>query len=269
MARILKSAGPPPCDVVFALWSGEEEGLLGSEHWAQHPTIPLAKIAANLNLDMVGRAGNGKIQVLGAGTSPEFASWMKAAGEKSGLQLTVSTEGGALGGSSDHQTFLKRKIPALHLFSGLHTDYHKPSDTSDKFEAAGAAKVAVLGVEFVEDMTSAVKLAFVEPKVDAKAKDRQEQVKGGFRAWFGSIPSYSYDGKGVLIDGTSTGSPAERAGFLKGDILMKVGDVKIDNIYDFTYALNLYKPGDVVVVKFQRDAKEQETRVTLSSRELQ
>jgi hypothetical protein len=266
IARLMKAGDPPPCDVVFALWSGEEEGLLGSEYWAQHPTVPFEKIVANLNLDMVGRAGNGKLQVLGAGTSPDFAGWMKAAGERSGLELIVSTEGGALGGSSDHQTFLKRKIPALHLFSGLHADYHKPTDTADKFEASGAAKVAGLGVGFVQRMASAGKLAFVEPKID---KQRQEQIKGGFRAWFGSIPSYSYDGKGVLIDGTSGGSPAERAGFLKGDVLLHVGDVKIDNIYDFTYALQLYKPGDVVVVKFLRDGKDQETRVTLSSRELQ
>ena len=266
IARLMKASAPPPCDVLVALWSGEEEGLLGSEHWATEPTVQFSKVVANLNLDMVGRAGNGKLQVLGAGTSPEFAAWMQDAGAKSGLELTVSTQGGALGGSSDHQTFLKRQIPALHLFSGLHADYHKPSDTADKFEADGAAKVAVLGVDLVDRMASAGKLAFVEPKVD---KERQEQVKGGFRSWFGSIPSYSYDGKGVLIDGTSGGSPAERAGFLKGDVLLGMGDVKFDTIYDFTYALQLYKPGDVVVVKFLRDGKEQEARVTLSTRDLQ
>src|SRR6185436_20197095 len=117
-ARLLRAGGTPPCDVLVALWSGEEEGLLGSDHWTKHPTIPLAKVSANLNLDMVGRAGNGKLQVLGAGTSPPFASWMSDAGKHAGLELTVSTTGGALGGSSDHQSFLKRSIPALHLFSG-------------------------------------------------------------------------------------------------------------------------------------------------------
>lgn len=266
IARLLAGGPQPACDVLFALWSGEEEGLLGSEHWAEHPTIPIASVTANLNLDMVGRAGNGKLQVLGAGTSPVFAAWMKPAGAESDLDLIVSVAGGALGGSSDHQTFLKRGIPALHLFSGLHADYHKPTDDVDKFEAEGTAKVAVLGADFARRMADAGRIAFVEPKVD---KERQEQVKGGFRAWFGSIPSYSYDGEGVLIDGTSGGSPAERAGFLKGDILLAVGDVKIVNIYDFTYALNLYKPGDVVVVKFKRDGADQETKVTLSTRALQ
>ncbi|HEV8112859.1 MAG TPA: M28 family peptidase [Planctomycetota bacterium] len=262
IARLLRAGGTPPCDVLVALWSGEEEGLLGSDHWTKHPTIPLAKVSANLNLDMVGRAGNGKLQVLGAGTSPEFAGWMKEAGAASGLDLTVSTQGGALGGSSDHQSFLKNGIPALHLFSGLHGDYHKPSDTADKFEAAGAAKVAVLGVDFVDRMASAGKLAFVEPKID---KDREQQVQGGFHTRFGAMPSYAYDGKGVLMDGTSGDSPAERAGFLKGDVILGMGDVKIDNVYDLMYALQLFKPGDVVVVKFTRDGKDQETRVTLAS----
>jgi len=266
IARLMAQQEAPACDILFALWSGEEEGLLGSEHWAEHPTIPLRSVTANLNLDMVGRAGNGKLQVLGAGTSPDFAGWVEESGAESGLDLTVSVAGGALGGSSDHQTFLKRSIPALHLFSGLHGDYHKPSDDADKFEAEGAAKVAVFGADLVRRMAEAGRIAFVEPKID---KDRKEQVQGGFRAWFGSIPSYSYDGEGVLIDGTSGGSPAERAGFLKGDVLLGMGDVKIGNIYDFTYALNLYKPGDVVLVKFQRDGADQETRVTLSTRALQ
>lgn len=266
IARLMKARGTPPCDVVFALWSGEELGLLGSEYWAEHPTVPLDKITCNLNLDMVGRAGNGKIQVLGAGTSPDFAEWMKDAGERSGLELIVSTSGNSLGGSSDHQTFLKRKIPALHLFSGLHADYHKPSDTADKFEADGAAKVAELGVVFADDMARETKLAFIEPKID---KEREKETKGGFRCWFGSVPSYSYEGKGVLLDGTSNGSPAERAGLLKGDVLVQVGEIRIDTIYDMVYALQLYKPGDVVLAKYVRDGAMQESRVTLSSRELQ
>jgi hypothetical protein len=265
IARLLEGTSLP-CDVIFALWSGEELGLLGSEHWAEHPTVPLGRVTANLNLDMVGRAGNGKLQVLGAGTSPAFAGWVKRAGVASGLDLTVSVAGGALGGSSDHQSFLKRSIPALHLFSGLHADYHKPSDDADKFEAEGAAKVAVLGADLVRSMTAGGRIAFVAPKVD---RERQEQVQGGFRAWFGSIPSYSYDGEGVLIDGTSGGSPAERAGFLGGDVLLAMGDVKLGNIYDFTYALNLYKPGDVVRVKFRREGALQDTLVTLSTRAMQ
>ena len=289
IARLMKSEREKPdCDVIFALWSGEELGLLGSEHWAAHPTVPIQSVVANLNLDMVGRAGNGKLQVLGAGTSPAFAGWMKEAGAKSALELTVSTSGNALGGSSDHQSFLKRRIPALFLFSGLHADYHKPSDDVDKFEALGASKVAVLGEDLTERMASAGKLDFVDMQVgrnDRKVasnvpkgtsngakpdkENGDEAQSRGMRAWFGSIPSYTFDGHGVLFDGTSQGSPAERAGFLKGDVLIQLGEVDVGNIYDFMYALQLYKPGDVVLARFVRDRAQQEVRVTLASREVQ
>jgi hypothetical protein len=266
IARLLSIGPRPACDVLFTSWSGEELGLLGSEFWANHPTRPLDSIAANLNLDMVGRAGKssgGKLQVLGAGTAEPFASWMDEAGKNAGLDLVVSASGSALGGSSDHATFLKRRIPVLHLFSGLHADYHKPSDTADKVEADGCAKAADLGVDLVRRLCAAEKLAFVEPKVDPKAKT---EMKTAYRAWFGSIPNYAWDKEGVLIDGTSPGSPAEHAGFLKGDVLKQIGDIKLARIDDFQFALQTYKPGDVVVVKFVRDGKDQETRVTLSTR---
>ncbi len=262
MARILSTGPRPACDVLFALWSGEELGLLGSEFWCEHPTVPMASVSANLNLDMVGRADSNKLQVLAAGTAEPFAGWMGDVGTASGLELVVSTSSNMMGGSSDHATFLKRKVPALHLFSGLHADYHKPSDDTERFEAGGAAKVTNLSVDLVRRLCSAGKLAYVEPKVDPNAKE----IKSGFRSWFGSIPNYAWDKGGVLIDGTSAGSPAEHAGFLKGDVLLGIGDISIKTIDDFMFALQTYKPGDVVLVKFARDGKDQETRVTLATR---
>ncbi|MDZ4774508.1 MAG: M28 family peptidase [Planctomycetota bacterium] len=262
MARILSTGPRPACDVVFALWSGEELGLLGSDFWCEHPTVELAGVSANLNLDMVGRADSNKLQVLAAGTATPFASWMDEVGKNAGLELVVSTSSNMMGGSSDHATFLKRKIPALHLFSGLHADYHKPSDDTERFEAPGTAKVTNLSVDLVRRLCAAGKLAYVEPKVDPNAK----VIQSGFRSWFGSIPNYAWDKGGVMIDGTSAGSPAEHAGFLKGDVLIGIGDIKVTTIDDFMFALQTYKPGDVVLVKFTRDGKDQETRVTLSTR---
>ncbi|MFN0242875.1 MAG: M28 family peptidase [Planctomycetota bacterium] len=266
MARTLASGAAPACDVVFALWSGEELGLLGSEHWAVHPTISIAQVTANLNLDMVGRAGSGALQVLGAGTSPAFESWLARAAERAGLTLTVNKSGSAMGGSSDHQTFVKRKIPALHLFSGLHSDYHKPSDDIERFEAEGTARVAHFGALLTLDLARASAIPFVEPKVD---KERDGAPRAGFRTWFGSVPSYVFEGPGVRLDGTSPGSPAERAGLLAGDIVRSIGEVKTESVYDLTYALQLYKPGDVVLVKYERDGAPQEVRLTMATRELQ
>lgn len=262
VARALAAGPQPDCDVLFALWSGEELGLIGSERWAASPEFSRQRIVANLNLDMVGRAGSGKLQVLGAGTGQGFAELLARVGPQSGLELSVSTQGGAMGGSSDHQSFLKRQVPALHLFSGLHSDYHKPSDDAERFEAAGAAKVAVLATMLARELSGLERVAFVQPAIEAG----RERGEGGFRAWFGSVPNYTYGEKGVLIDGTSKGSPAERAGFLAGDVLQWIGDVELSTVSDMVYALQRYKPGDVVLVKYLRDGKPAEVRVTLAMR---
>ena len=263
LARLFVASPPARGEVVFALWSGEELGLLGSEHWARSPTVELAEVCANINLDMVGRAGEGVLQVLGAGTSAVFEEWLAEAGPAAGLELRVSLSGQGLGGS-DHQTFLKRSIPALHLFSGVHTDYHKPSDDTERFEAEGARRVTLLSRDLLLRSLAAEELAYVEPEVDEAAAS----ARGGFNVWFGSVPDYVGVDHGVLLSGTSAGSPAERAGLFQGDILVGMGDVELETIYDFVFALQKYKPGDVVLVRYLREEEEHEVRVTLSSRSL-
>ncbi|MEM7308598.1 MAG: M20/M25/M40 family metallo-hydrolase [Planctomycetota bacterium] len=265
IARALKEAysdGKPPVNVLFALWSAEELGLLGAEHWATNPTVPFDGVVANLNLDMVGRAGDGVLQVLGAGTSPVFADWMDAAAERAELDLQVSFSGSGMGGS-DHQVFLRRGVPALHLFSGVHSDYHTPADDAERFEADGAARVVALGVAFVQRMLKADGLPFVEPEIDMEDTARRER---GWSVWFGTVPEYGSDVTGLLLAGTSPGSPAEKAGFLAGDIILQVGDIKIDTIHDFVYMLQVYKPGDVVVARYLRDGVERGARLTLATR---
>jgi hypothetical protein len=261
IARELHAGEPPAGDVIFALWSGEELGLLGSAWWIDHPTIPLEQVRANLNLDMVGRAGNGKLTVLGAGTSPAFAGWMEGLGKDAGLALEASLGGTALGGS-DHMSFLKKEIPALHLFSGLHSDYHRPSDDLERFEPDGAARVVKLSLGLIARMQAEAELPYVRPKEDEAAGQRQ---RGRWSVRFGSMPDYAWSGTGLKLAGTSPGGPAERAGLLAGDVLLQVGDVQIGRIDDFMYALQIYKPGDVVLTRFLRDEKEQSVRVTLEA----
>ncbi len=263
IARCLASAGTPEGDVVVALWSAEELGLLGSEHWLKAPTIPLANVRANLNLDMVGRAGDGKLDVLGAGTAEDFARLLEEAGARAGLDLQVSVSGQGVGGS-DHQAFLRREIPALHFFSGVHEDYHKPSDDAEKVEADGAQRVAELALALVRGLQHAEQIAYVEPPAS-----EANATRGGFRTRFGSIPEYSYTGKGLMLAGTSAGGPAERAGLLKGDLILEVDELEIEGIGDFMFALNAHKPGDVVLVKYLRDGEERSVRVTLESNEVQ
>jgi hypothetical protein len=251
----------PPASVLFALWSGEELGLLGSEHWASHPTLPVEDVVANLNLDMVGRAGDGRLEVLGAGSSPAFPAWLGSAGPAAGLELSVSLSGQGLGGS-DHQVFLRREIPALHLFSGVHTDYHKPSDDADRFEAQGAVRVLALSEDLTRRLCAAEELPFVKPEIDLAAPQKRERE---WSVWFGSVPSYG-DHDGLLLEGTSSGSPAEKAGLLKGDLVKQVGDIAIHSMSDFVYMLQVYKPGDVVGVRYLRAGQMEEVQLTLATR---
>ena len=260
LAREL-SLRPPTHDVLLALWSGEELGLLGSEYWAEHPTVPLSRLRVNLNLDMVGRAGGNELQVLGAGSAARLAEWLERAGQASGLELEVALSGQGMGGS-DHQSFLKRDVSALHFFSGIHTDYHRPSDDVERFEPEGAARVATLVHELLGPIQDASEWAFVAPPAP---ESQQGVTSGGFRARFGSIPSYTWDGVGVRIDGTSPDSPAEKAGLIAGDVLLGLGDVEIANIYDFVHALQTYKPGDTVRVRYERDGVLESTPVTLAA----
>ena len=263
-ARLLSVGDPPAGDVLFAFWSGEELGLLGSRHFARNPTVDLGNVAGNLNLDMVGRAGDGRLSVLGAGSSAAFAGWLAEAGPAAGLELEVSLTSQGLGGS-DHQVFLEREIPAIHIFSGLHGDYHKPTDDAEGFEADGAAKVTKLVLDLVSRAQSEG-LSYKESDAEESGGGRNRR---GFRVMFGTVPDYAFDGDGLRLSGTTPGSPAERAGMLPGDILFEVGGIEIITIHDFVHFLQIHKPGDVVLALFERDGEEVQSYVTLESRELE
>ena len=252
---------PPACDLVFALWSGEELGLLGSKHWVASPTA--TGVVANLNLDMVGRERSNGLQVMGAGSSPAFAGWLSEAASRADVDPTVSLSGHGLGGS-DHQSFLEVGVPALHLFTGVHGDYHRPSDDTAAVEAEGIRRVVEYARFLARSMAAADELAFVEPEL-GEQDDRPARERG-WSSWFGSIPDYAGTGGGLLLSGVQEGSPAERAGLLRGDVLTEVGGVTIDTIHDFVFCLQKHKPGDVLLVRYERRGATEEVRLTLGTR---
>jgi hypothetical protein len=263
LARQAARGPQPACDLIFALWSGEELGLLGSEHWARSPTVPLDRLVAKLNFDMVGRAESGQLALLGAGTAEAFAPAIERASKRAGVAVKVHASGQGVGGS-DHQTFLKRQIPALHFFTGLHADYHRPSDDTERFEAGGAAGVVRLAQALHEELGALdARPAFVAVREPASAA----RAGAGWSVRFGAVPEYSFEGPGVLFAGVSPDSPAEKVGMLAGDVLVGLGDVEIARVEDLMYALQVSKPGDVVRVRWRRGESAMEARATLEARD--
>jgi hypothetical protein len=252
--------GQLPRGILFASFAGEELGLLGSAHWVQAPTLPLEKAVAMLNMDMIGRIKDDKIYIGGVGTGSTLKSDIEQADANSGFKIEYSPGGYS---ASDHTSFVTKRIPVLFFFSGLHSDYHKPSDTWEKINAASAAKlVDVVGktaVELASSQERPVFIAVVEDKPLAGAG-------GGYGPYFGSIPDFGQVENGVKFSDVKPGSPAQKAGLKAGDILVQFGDKPIKNLYDFTDALRRSKVGDVVEVTVMRDGQPVKASVKLEQR---
>ena len=247
--------------ILFASFAGEELGLLGSAHWVKEPTLPLDKCAAMLNMDMIGRIKDKKVFVGGVGTGSTFKTLLEQAAAKSDLKLEYSASGYA---ASDHTSFVSRKVPVLFFFSGLHSDYHKPSDTWDKINSGDAADllnlVASVGLQLANAPDRPTYVTVVEDKpVTARGG-------GGYGPYFGSIPDFGQVENGVRFSDVRPGSPAAKAGLQAGDILVQFGDKTIKNLYDFTDVLRRSKVGDVVEVKVLRDGKPVTAKVKLEQR---
>ena len=247
--------------IVFVAFAAEETGLLGSNYYIAHPAMPLDHTLAMINMDMIGRVSKNKLYVGGTGTSPGFQRLVEGANRSVNLELSYSASGY---GASDHMAFTVHGIPVLFFFSGLHSDYHKPSDTWDKIDAVDGARV----VQFVANVASGLddfreKPPFVrvaEPTTPAMAGG------GGYGPYFGSIPDFGEIEHGVKFADVRDGSPAAKAGFKAGDVLIEFDGKKIENLYDFTYALRAHKPGDKVTVTVLRGNEKVTREVALEVR---
>ncbi len=254
-----------PRSVLFISFAAEELGTLGSLHFTKNPTVPWDSVVAMVNLDMVGRLRENKLDVQGVGTSPAWKPLVESSNADAKLKLAL-LDGGF--GPSDHSPFYAAKKPVLFAFTGAHADYHKPSDTADRIDSEGIVRV----VRFMEPVVVGVDAA-PERIAYAEVKGGAGPSGGGsrsFRVWVGGIPDFSEEGKGVKLSGVTGGSPAEKAGLLAGDTIVKFGDKDLRNLYDYTYALQGRKPGEKVtlVVKRVENGKDVEKtlEVTLGSR---
>src|SRR5215831_6527588 len=248
--------------VLFITFAGEELGLLGSANFVNHPTISLKNVTSMINMDMIGRLNNDRLYVGGVGTSPSFKPWLEEMNKPVQLKLDYSDSGY---GASDHMSFNAKKIPVLFFFSGLHTDYHKPSDTADKINAAGAVRVLSLVYPMMDRLaTDPARLEYTE--VQQPQAPASGSGGGGYGPYFGSVPDFRDDLKGVLFADVQTNSPAAKAGLKQGDLLVEFDGKPVQNLYDFTYALRAKKPGDVVGVVVKRNGQDVKVNVTLEAR---
>lgn len=249
----------PKRSLILMCFSGEELGLLGSDWFVKHPTVPLDKVVAMLNMDMIGRLRDNKLTVIGSGTAKEWDNLLQETNKSAGFALAKSESGF---GASDQQSFYTKNIPVLFFFTGTHAQYHTPEDTVDLINAEGEARV----LQLVANCATRVANDSGRPTFQKIQTSDQNAPSRGMRVYFGSVPDYAAMVEGVQLNGVREGSPAEKAGLKAGDIIVKFGDRIIKNVYDYTYALQDVKPGDMVQVVVMRGDKALKLNVVLVAR---
>ena len=259
LARVLASRRATlKRSVVFAAFSAEEEGLLGSKHYVSAPAFPLENTVAMINMDMIGRMKDDRVIVGGSGTSPLWKEMLPRV-KPAKLDLKFQDDGY---GPSDHASFYAKDVPVLFFFTGVHQDYHRPSDDTDKINLPGAGKV----LELVLDTAQALSQQDARPMF-SKAKDSKEsRGRGEFRVYLGTIPDYGEEVEGVKLSGVREGSPAAKAGMKGGDIIVECAGKQIKNVYDYTYILGERKPGEVVEIVVLRASERVKLQATLEER---
>ncbi|NBR83973.1 MAG: M20/M25/M40 family metallo-hydrolase [Verrucomicrobia bacterium] len=241
--------------IIFAAWSGEEVGLIGSAHFAEHPAVPLSNVVAYVNFDMVGRLRDNKLNLQGIGSSPAWRKLIEKRNVAAGFNLTLQEDPYL---PTDTTPFYPKNVPVIAFFTGSHEEYHRPADKPDTLNYEGLERITKFARALVTDlMTGAERPAYA--KVEKKdGGGGREQL----RAYLGTIPDYAQEVAGVKLSGTRGGSPAEKAGLKGGDVIVEFAGQKITNIYDYTYAMEAVKIGQPVKVIVLRDGKRVELTAT-------
>lgn len=243
--------------VVLLAFSAEESGLLGAKAWTSNPLLPLADSIAMLNMDMIGRLKDSKLTVGGVGTAPEFRKLIE--GLNQGFALQMSEDGF---GPSDHSAFYAKQVPVLFFFTGTHADYHKPSDTADKINYDGQAKV----VGFVAEIARAIDRNDARPTYVLARSSQPSGRSTGFRVYLGTVPNYADSNDGMLLDAVREDSPAAKAGLKAGDKIVRLAGREIKNVYDYTYALGEMKPDQEYEVEAVRAGERLKLKLTPARR---
>jgi len=235
--------------IIFALWSGEELGVLGSSYFAEHSPVPLSNIVACINFDMVGRLRENKLMLQGVGSSTAWRRAIEKRNVAAGFDLVLQDDPYL---PTDVTAFYPRGVPVMSFFTGSHEDYHRPTDTADKVNYDGLERIVKFARALVADIAGAAQRPeYVKVATSSQSTGSRENL----RAYLGTIPDYATEVQGVKLSGVRAGSPAEKAGLKGGDIIVEFAGQKIANIYDYTYALDAVKIGQPIEIVVMRDGK--------------
>jgi hypothetical protein len=257
LARLFARA-PARRSIIFANFTGEEEGLLGSQYLVEHLPVTLDSVDAMLNFDMVGRLRNDRLIVYGVATAKELPALLDSANNATS-RLHIAAQGDGYG-PSDQTSFYARGIPVLHFFTDLHDDYHRATDVASKIDAAGEARVVAVAAAVLRAIADRPeRLTYVNVPAPVQTMPRE----GGSEVYLGSIPDMGgSDTPGLKLAGVRAGTPADVAGLKAGDVVVEFGGQPVKDLYEYSNALYSHKPGDEVDIVVLRDGK----RLTLHAR---
>jgi hypothetical protein len=275
LAKAIVSGEKPQRTLVFVAFAGEEAGLLGSRHYVEHPPFPLEKTIGVINLDTVGRLFDRKLSILATGSASEWQHIFRGAGFVTGVEGRMIPDGLE---SSDQKSFIDRGVPAVQVFTEPHSDYHRPGDTADKIDGPGLVKVATFvkeGIVYlgereqpltntIASMKGAAPAA--APAAAPGAASAVAPPAQGRRVSFGTMPDFAFAGPGVKVAGVTPGSPAEKAGVMEGDVILRVDGKDVANLAGFSAILRGLSPGQTVPVVLSRGGAEQQLSVTVVER---
>jgi hypothetical protein len=287
--------------LVFVAFSGEEEGLLGSNYYVNHPIMPLKQTVAMINMDMIGRMKENKLMIGGVGTAREWRDMIAATNlagsmnvtaagsgvrtqpggvnvQTKGMPVVVAANGQAVVnfdptkqfnltlneggyGPSDHSSFYAKQVPVLFFFTGTHDDYHKPSDTAEKINYEDETRI----ISFVAGIVRSIDAGASRP-VYTTAKSESQGRSMGFRVYLGTIPNYAESNDGLKLDGVREDSPAAKAGMKAGDRITRMAGREVRNVYDYTYALGEMKAGQEYEVEVLRGSETLKLKITPAAR---
>lgn len=246
LARKLKLKESKNLNFLIIAFSAEEHGLVGSSHFVKSNAYNTDKITAMLNFDMVGRMEDDKLHISGTGTSP---AWDDLTRQSNVHDFNIKTSKSGTGGS-DQMNFYLDSIPVLFYFTGIHDDYHKPSDDADKLNYASMLKITGTVEQLISEMPYQDKL-----KYNKTERDKSKRRPADFSVTLGVMPDHSFDGKGMRIGSVIQGRVSDEAGLEDGDIVIQMGEHEITDMMSYMKALSEFEKGSKTTVKIKRGNK--------------